>query len=640
MGLYLFDDRRWQISRTSRSSNAREKGGPKVQFLCIIPKFERTALIEETQIYITVQALVRSVEMSYSDYRGEGYKAPRIVKASANATAFIAIWDRQGESGDGSYCSAGDRWVASSGHKVAQSIHRDVVLAGGRLRYVDPVWGSYAVVVGERYTDRITAWNTAPALESIHYGENTDYVFISNRPILAALARAHGNTNNLDLSDDYLSEYLAFGYSVSGQTPFLGIHTSPVDSAVSVVKGRLHLEPAPGGLNSTLAPDHTQDEGAEALAQALTSAMDRTQDDISGSNLQIRLSGGKDSRLILGLVRGREINAHAITYGVESDAEVAIAAKVAAMANVPHRFGTPLLSAGTSTSEQTLSTILECGGIPPSEPHLVINAGSAPDKINDAIMLGQWPLFKGGMAKVVRYPQGGIEKTLRGQIASMVGQDVRSHHEDALWSWSNNVHASSELEKLYLFARQFRSGRYLHSHISHYARDAKIAYPISDAEVTAVSDILTMYEKISQKSLFLAMREIWPESLSIPLHGSTWRFEVGGPTDISGPDYSARQEKREGYAPEKDYRRDGSAPSAYDSSMIDALCREIVSSPRWDKLSPMLTKTMYQSITSSAQELEGWQFTEQAYTTKEFAKYVWRVYVADKWLSRDWMPRT
>ena len=513
-----------------------------MQFLCIVPKFERTSASEPGHIYSEITQIAESTEAAYRPYLSSAYGKPVLKRASSNSTGFLVVWNRTEDSEAGSYWSSGDRWVATAGQQVAQSIHSYVALAGGSLRYTRPVWGSYAAVLGERYTDRITAWSTAPALEAIHYGENSRYVFISNRPIIAALGRVNGDPTKLSLSDDYLSEYLAYGYSVSGQTPFSGIFTSPVNSAISVVKGRLQTEPAPKGLDSGLAPDHTEAEGAEALARALTNAMDRTEKEIRDGSLQVRLSGGKDSRLMLGLLRGRNLNASAITYGVHSDAEVTIAARVAAMAGIPHRVDSPPLSVGSNTSEQTLRTILECGGIPPSEPHLARNIGSNPEHPNDAIMLGQWPLFKGGMAKVVRYPKGGIEKALCNQISPLVGQDLRSHYEMSILAWAHSVHASSELEKLYLFAREFRSGRYLHSHISHYARDARIAYPISDSEVTAVSDDLSMYEKVSQKSLFRAMREIWPESLAVPLHNSIWRFETGGPTDVSGPDYDLRTE--------------------------------------------------------------------------------------------------
>src|SRR5699024_11105473 len=86
-----------------------------------------------------------------------------------------------------------------------------------------------------------------------------------------------------------------------------------------------------------------------------------------------------------------------------------------------------------------------------------------------------------------------------------------------------------EIEKLYLFAREFRSGRYLHAHIAQYSGSSMIAYPIADAEVGAVCDALTMYEKVSEKSLFGALQRIWPEVMRVPLDRSRWRFEAAGP---------------------------------------------------------------------------------------------------------------
>ena len=610
-----------------------------MQFLCIIPKHSREHPPEASVVHECVTRIVQAVDSSYRSFLGPAYGIPTVRSASANSTAFVSVWDRTNDNLQENYYVFGDRWVATAGQQVAEKIHKNVVPSGGSLRYRHPVWGTYACIVGERYTDRVSAWCTTPALESIHYGSNNEYVFISNRPLIVSLALGFGRASDVQLSDDYLAEYLAYGYSISGITPFSGVHTVPANKALSVVKGAVDIVLAPAGLASGLEPDHTSEEAAEALATALINAMARTAAEVKDRPLQLRLSGGKDSRLLMGLLRNHELNTKAVTYGVPTDGDVQYASKLASIVGMPHWVGAPLPATGVGTEEQTLRTIMECGGIPPSEPHLVTSAGSNPEHLNDAIMLGQWPLFKGGMAKVVRYPRGGIEKTLQKQIAPFLTTEVRQLHERYLRSWFDEVYASSELEKLYLFAREFRSGKYLHSHIVHYARDAMIAYPISDAEVTAVSDDLTMYEKVSQRSLFLALRQIWPEALSIPLHNSTWRFEAGGPADISGPDYSARNAEPPDNKVSDAALGDGSAPNAYSPELVNQLCRLTVSSELWVQISSLITGSMKLAILDSSKSGNLWHYShaEPNLSPREFAKYVWRIYVADRWRSRAWI---
>jgi hypothetical protein len=496
-------------------------------------------------------------------------------------------------------------------------------------------------VLGEKYSDRITAWNTSPALEGIHYAESPDFVFVTNRPVLAALGLSWGNLDAIQLSSDYLSEYLLYGYSITGQTPFVNVRTIEADQALMSVGGVVSFGDLPSGLDSALPAQHSLEEGAEALAAALEASMERTARQLDGRPLQLRLSGGKDSRLLLGLLRGYNLNVRAITYGVDSDDEVRLAARLAAMGGIDHETSSPPLSSGDDSYQQASRTTFECGGLPPSEPHLVRNVGSAPNQADEAILLGQWPLTKGGMAKVLKYPPGRILATVLKQGAPIVTTDLRLRYDDFLRSWFGSVHAANGLEKLYLFARQFRSGRYLHSHISHYSRDALIAYPISDAEMASVCDHLSMYEKVSEKALFLAQRRIWPDALSIPLQNSVWRFDgPGKDLEVSGSDYELRQPLLN-----MDVVRDeaGVVPGVRDeshelsSSTINRICRILVVSKNWEYISSMLTLFLRKSILDSTGKSDGWQFDTQAsYSSKEFAKFVWRVFAADAWWSRSW----
>ena len=58
-------------------------------------------------------------------------------------------------------------------------------------------------------------------------------------------------------------------------------------------------------------------EGAEAAAEAMLGAMDRVEAVLDGRPVQLRLSGGKDSRTLLALLKGRDMEVHAVTFGEE-----------------------------------------------------------------------------------------------------------------------------------------------------------------------------------------------------------------------------------------------------------------------------------------------------------------------------------
>ncbi|WP_153398904.1 hypothetical protein [Ornithinicoccus halotolerans] len=607
------------------------------EFLVVVPRAPRRQS-DPRRTTDRAHALLRQLDTAYQSFAGPSREGAQLrTDVSPEGAAHLLYWSTKG--GEPAYTHDRQQWVVQAGSGSAQQLLRSLAVQGGRHRYTSPVWGQYAVVLGAKHVDRVTAWNTSPALEAVHYTSDEENHYISNRPLLAALARARGNLHGAVLSAEYLSEYLLYGYAISGQTPFENVWTLPADRALCITAGQLALEEVPPGLTAPLATDHTLEEAGEALADAADHALERILANVAPRGIQLRLSGGKDSRLLLGLLRKRDLPVRAVTYGVASDAEVRLSQALASMADVPHRVTAPPSAAGTTLSGQVASTLRECGGIPPSEAHVAKYAGSVATSPQEGVMLGQWPLYKGGIAKAMRYRAGAVLQTLIGQGAPILRTAVREPFDAAMEEWYSSVHSASELEKLYLFARHFRSGRYLHSHIAHYARDALVAYPVSDAEITGVCDVMTMYEKVSEKALFLALRRIWPESLRLPLHDSNWRFEASGADpELSGADYELRSRPVAPAAAARPAKRAPGGDGEYSARTVNALARSLVASAHWDRLSSLLNTHTAESIVASSQHEDGWHFDHAvAKAPPEYAKYVWRLFVADAWWSRQWL---
>ncbi|MEE1620714.1 hypothetical protein ACQ7DA_07855 [Zafaria sp. J156] len=601
------------------------------EFLVAIPRLDRSSFEGQLVPQRNQDRLARIAE-GYSRFLGPAYgDEPRISSTAGQGTAAVLSWTRTGE--PERVRTQGDLWTVTAGTDAGAELLQSLTLRGGRLLYETPVWGQYATVVGERYLDRVTAWNTVPALEAIHYAVADDYVFISNRPLLAALGLVSGVRSAVQLDLGYLSEYLHFGYSISGLTPFTGVRTIPADRALAVRGGEPRLVDLPAGLTGSLASRHSVEEGAEALADALQSAMDRSQASLEGRPLQLRMSGGKDSRLLLGLLRGRDIEVRALTYGQEIDGDVQLARTMTAMTGTPHSVEIPELAAGDALADQVGRTVFESGGLPPSEPHTSRYRGADPRRPGEAIMLGQWPLTKGGLAKRMRYTPEGVEDRVLKQGGALLNASARAPHDEMLRGWLADVQASSDLEKLYLFARQFRSGRYLQAHVAHYSRDGQLAYPISDAQVADVCDTLSMLEKVSEKALFGALGRIWPEVLGLPLDRSTWRFESGGKDEAySGALYEARSTPLppvEAPAPSGPRR-----PSEFSTTLAVQLATEILGSDRAPVFASLLSDDVFEALILAA---AGNLAVPEGMNRMEMVKYFWRIYAADVWLSRAWL---
>lgn len=570
---------------------------------------------------------------------GPGYKrTPTIVSPSIDEHVCTVVWSRA--LGADSYHRAEGHWAVSGGTPVAGRIVRDVRRIGGRLTYTVPVWGMYACVFSESEAGTVTAWNTAPALEAIHYAVTTEYVFISNRPLAVAYALAVSRGAEVQLSSDFVDEYLMYGYSMTGQTAFEGVRTLDPTHALSIHRGDVSHVEVPVGLRSGLNPSHSADEGAEALASALSASAERSMRDVNGARLQLRMSGGKDSRLLLGLLRKCSKSIYAVTMGRVGDPEVSLAAEFTDRAGVEHYVRSPMLSPGDTLRDKVSWTIANSDGQPPSEAHQAIYRGADPLCLNDGITFGQWPLMKGGLARSAAHTEDEARAMLKAQGSWILRDDISEKFDDFLYEWFDRTLAQSVSEKLYIFSRTFRSGRWLQPQTTLMGRDAVNVYPISDSEVTAVVDVLHMSEKVDESAYFGALSRIWPFASELPLHGSVWSFEADGPhPHFSGSQYEARMRK---HAPRKyshliDARNSTERISEYADDTLIAISRELCGSSNRDELFERISPRLCDVINVAAGE--GVIRAPRGRNSRQVAVAIWRVYCAEIWQSGQWLRR-
>ncbi|MGO1736803.1 MAG: hypothetical protein ACTHZ9_10850, partial [Leucobacter sp.] len=86
---------------------------------------------------------------------------------------------------------------------------------------------------------------------------------------------ANGVEGLVDLSVEFLEEYLDYGYSVTGQMPYSGVRSLSPNEALVVADGEARIDEVPPGLESGLNRSSTIDEKSEALTESLCNARDR-----------------------------------------------------------------------------------------------------------------------------------------------------------------------------------------------------------------------------------------------------------------------------------------------------------------------------------------------------------------------------
>src|SRR5699024_2346936 len=105
------------------------------------------------------------------------------------------IWQSQSQAKKPCFALKKGRWAFATSPLHSAALIEAVSTHAGDIRYDQPVWGSYAAIMGDKNTNRVFAWNTVPALEAIHYGQDEHFTYISNRPLFVALAMSDGDSS-------------------------------------------------------------------------------------------------------------------------------------------------------------------------------------------------------------------------------------------------------------------------------------------------------------------------------------------------------------------------------------------------------------------------------------------------------------
>lgn len=578
------------------------------------------------------QMVARRLSETCSRWIGKKYsRAPNIFTDGGDLGFVGLVWESS--STRSSLVKAGGCVVLSSDAASASDLAADVHRVGGRLVYSRPVWGSYSAILYERNEQRLTAWGTSPSLETIYYGENGGKAYFSNRAILVAEAlRANGQCA-VDLNSEFYSEFLLYGYSITGATPFSGVRV--LDNQCSVIADRSGLVSGemPPGLEFGLHPSHTPEEGAEALATSLRESTARCVDRLESASIEFRLSAGKDSRLLLGLLRELGVPGYAVTFGRPvGDSEVELASQLAELAQFPHIVSSPKFAPGETIRERSIWTLRNSGGLPLSESHGMIYRGAEPRTAGDGLMLGQWPLMKGGLAKRMRLGPGEALQAVHNQGSGIVKSSVRRIYDEFLTRWFSNCSAQNDIDRLYMFSRQFRSGRWLQASIALYSQESEIVYPISDAAVTSVADSLTLAEKISDRTLFSALHDIWASSFNVPFASSAWRFPIHEALSDSSRDALERYVGKVSSWSSVSSSIRNVAPE-YSAATVSTIAKDILSSPLNDRLGDLLDDKFIRFLEEAS--LGGSRVFEHQ-GIKRTAQLVWRVYALTLLDSLEW----
>ena len=193
------------------------------------------------------------------------------------------------------------------------------------------------------------------------------------------------------------AQYLVFDYCIGGRTMFHGVSELPPATVVVIGSGRANHETL-----ATLSLDQTRTQSVEDNAAELAELFCEAVEARAGDRAVVSLSGGLDSRAVVGALRRRRIDFTAATYQLGAPGgDVHVAQQLAQAVGFGHEVVPLAHPEDLSHSERLLSlmdgqNIAEMGFLLPFLEHLAGVAGDAPVFTGDGGDKAMPPLVAGG----------------------------------------------------------------------------------------------------------------------------------------------------------------------------------------------------------------------------------------------------
>lgn len=499
-------------------------------------------LIPKKKGGLSVGPLLDRIAKEYDEHVPEGFvKTPEKGRFDCHEDIYYISYKRKGVVGSGvGKTDNSSHYIITSGNIGAERFEENIKPCQGKLELNNKPGGMYSVVAVDKNFGKVSAWSSQPAAEAIYYAENDQFVSISSRPLLCALSLS--GKEKISLSRDYVKEYLSLGYSACGASPFVGVNTNLPEDMLSVVNGGVYFSSLPRSPRYDFS-DMDEGEINECVSGALLKSFD-TLSTLPGKPV-FHLSGGKDSRTLFAAFSCLNIQPHAITYGRPNGDEPRIANSLANISNMPH---TVLLRDVVNEDFRvaTNDTLRKCEGLMPSAPSQVIYSkdDAACQEVNQARVLGQHELQRGGWAKLMHNTSDHVRNVLNKQVSRFVTDEASGLYFDRIDKIRSKRDFKSHVESLYWFCSDFRSSCYLTSSLIDFSRRNIPVFPMLDERfVDACSAVAekNVAMLVSESTVFDVIKRFNSDSLKIPLHEDSWRFEIKKENpNLSGENYTYR----------------------------------------------------------------------------------------------------
>jgi hypothetical protein len=397
----------------------------------------------------------------------------------------------------------------------------------------DQVTASHA---GTIWADRDTlhARTGVARVDPVYLAEVRGAAVVSDRACWAAAV-----TGRLDTHDPVMAgAFLAVGYPVGAITPFRGVRALGCEERLTVAGARLTVTSAGGGgaLAGRALAGRVGGGRYGAVAGALVDTVRPAGE--SGVQVELSLTGGKDSRLIAAALTAAKVPFRARTHGFASHPDVVVAAMIASRLGVEHVVTEPRQAdAGQPPDEADLLARLRSAVLMSDGMLSAFENIGRPDPRHAAepVQAGGHggELLRGGYAPPAwtdRRPARawsdarGVElfRRLTTRRAGLLRPGAAAAYLASLAPYAVALRRGS-LRTLDDFYLANRAGRWSAAARQAYLMRSPLLQPFFDDRVVRAARVVPLPDRITDRLHRGVLAELCPDLLDLPLAGSSWK---------------------------------------------------------------------------------------------------------------------
>jgi asparagine synthetase B (glutamine-hydrolysing) len=403
---------------------------------------------------------------------------------------------------------------------ATENLARDVAATPGR-------WSAIAIDGRARM---LVAATSPSGAEPLFYAVREGCVYVSSSARAAAAAVGWSGTTTTVA----LTSMVNNGFVASRRTPFDGVESLPPGSALIVddTGRRVHDHLATILQSQRRATDAELDELHDAFVASFQPLR------AAGQPVNLSLSGGKDSRLVLAglLACGVEVRASTLATGAPADVE--IATEVARVARIQHELRSPAAVGALPPSRridlysETVHTLRLTDGM----LHGYKSFGHATTFRSEPVTLagGGGEVLRGGyghglLSPKLQPPAALVTRELHkgfGRHSAVIRPEATIEYDDILRAeLAERYHGLSEAQILDRSYLDYRSAGWLARSIRAQSRTASAVHPACDNALMSVALRIDPSERSSERPLHELMRRLLPKLAALPFADDEWGFQ-------------------------------------------------------------------------------------------------------------------